>query len=145
MLNSLTGKRLFPWRRRFLANFCRLALPGTAQGMPDPDQVGTVDQIETHLSGVHPLLRMGFMGLLDLLNLLPLFMGYFLPFSRLSPEKGLRFLHRLENSRFYVFRNILTAAKALAMIVYYADEKIEAQLGYVDDCLVETKQEEQAL
>lgn len=137
MLETWSGKRLMPWRRRFLERFCRAVLPGAAEGLPDPVALGTVDWIERYIAGLNPLVRLGMMGLLDLLNFLAIFWGYFRPMTRLRDETVRRYLHRLEGSRVYLLRNGFTAAKALAMVVYYSEPSVERRTGYADDCLVE--------
>jgi hypothetical protein len=145
MLDALTGKRLFFWRRQFLNRFCRLVLPGKAQGWPDPADIGTVESVERYVAGLHFGLRLGMMALFDILNLLAVFTGYFRPMSWLPNEAAHRYLQRLEKSRVYVIRNLFTAAKALVMLVYYADTEIERKTGYADDCLQMSRPKEPAV
>jgi hypothetical protein len=135
MLKMLMGTRLFPWRRKFLTRFCRVVLPGSAQGYPSPEELGTVDAVELYLAGLHPLLRVGLLGLLDLLNFQAIFFGYFRPVNWMGDDTLRRYLSRLETHPFYIVRNAFVAAKALVMLVYYGDPKVERKTGYADDCL----------
>lgn len=135
MLDYLTAKKLFFWRKSFLRRFCTVVLPGPALGMPSHEELGTVDAIEAYVGSLHPLLRLGMAGLFDLINFQAIFFGGFLPVTMLSARGIERYLHRLENSSFYFTRNLFTAAKAVAMLTYYADARIEQRMGYVDDCI----------
>ena len=114
---------------------CAVLLPGDAQGMPAPDAIGTVDEIARYLARLHPLIRMGFSGLIDALNILPLSRGYGSSFVRLSDERARAFLHDVERSRVYALRGAFVAMKALVMLHYYGNVKVEAKLGYSDECL----------
>ena len=136
MLEMLLGKRLFPWRRAFLAKFCRVVLPGARDGFPSCDEIGTVEEVERYVAGLHWPLRFGLMGLMDLLNILALY-PYVRPMILLSDEAAHRYLTRLEEHPLYEVRNAFVAAKALVMLVYYGDVRVEQKTGYVDDCLVE--------
>lgn len=135
MLDMILGKRLFPWRRAFLAKFCRIVLPGPADGFPSCDELGTAVEVERYVAGLHPPLRLGLMGLIDLLNILAVF-RYARPMMWLSDETARRFLTGLETHPLYELRNAFVAAKALVMLVYYGDVRVEQKTGYVDDCLV---------
>lgn len=138
MIDKLTGKKLFFWRKAFLRRFCAVVLPGPAQGYPSYDELGTVDAIETYVGGLHPLLRLGMAGLFDLMNFQAIFWGYFVPMSMLSEAHAQRYLHRLESSPLYIVRNLFTAAKAIALLLYYSDIRVEKRTGYVDDCMTQS-------
>ncbi len=122
-------------RRRFLARFAQIVLPGAAEGLPAPDALGTIDAVERYVAGLHPVVRAGFATLFDTINLLPLSRGYLRPFVRLSDADARRFLHDLERSRVYALRGAFTGVKALVMLVYYGDGSVESKLGYSDECL----------
>ncbi len=135
MFDALTGRRLFWWRRAFLGRFCRVVLPGAALGMPDPDELRIPEAIERYVGGLQVTLRLGLVGLFDLLNVLSIVLGYFRPVMWMPDAAVGRYLRRLETSRSYFLRNAFTAAKALAMLVYYGDARVEALTGYSDACL----------
>lgn len=135
MWDRLIGKRLWPWRRRFLDQFCRLVLPSSGSGLPSPAEARTVDGIESYVAGLHPPLRLGILAMFDGLNLLAIFFGYLRPMSWLSDRTATAFLHRLERHPTYLIRNLLTGVKVIAMTVYYADPSIERLTGYADDCI----------
>lgn len=137
MLKELKGHRFFFWRRAFVTKFCRNVLPKAADGFPDPERLGTVEALETYIAELHVLPRLGILALFDILNLLPIVLGYFRPMIFMSDVAISRYLHRLESSSFYGLRNAFTAAKALVMLIYYGDPRVEAATGYADDCLIE--------
>jgi hypothetical protein len=103
--------------------------------MPDPGEIGTSAAIERYVAGLHVTLRLGIVGLFDLVNLLAIFAGYLRPMMWLSDAAVERFLRRLEGSPIYLVRNAFTGAKALAMLAYYGDPRVEQATGYSDDCL----------
>lgn len=140
MLGYFTGKRLFPWRKHFLRKFARLVLPPEGSGLPTPESINLVEAIEAYIAGLHLLLRLGMMGLIEGCNLLAIFFGYLLPFSWLPESWARRYLARMENHSVYLIRNIFVATKALVMNIYYGDPRVEALLGYKDDCLDESKE-----
>jgi hypothetical protein len=123
-------------QRRLVLRVSELLLPGAEQGFPTLDELGFVALTEHYLGDLHPLHRQGLVRVFDVLNALPLGMGFARPLVRLRDADARRFLHRLERSRVYALRNMLTLTKALVMLVYYADPRIEARLGYTDGCLV---------
>lgn len=122
-------------RRRFLERFAAIVLPGAGEGMPPPDALGTVDAIDRYLARLHPVVRLGFVTLVDGVNVLPLSRGFRAPFARLSDDDARRFLEEIERSRIYAVRNAFTGVKALVMLHYYGDTAVETKLGYADDCL----------
>lgn len=125
-----------PRQRRLVLRVAELLLPGREQGFPTLHELGFVSLTENYVGDLHPLHRHGLVRVFDLLNVLPLSMGFVRPLTRLSDVEAQRFLHKLERSRIYALRNLLTLTKALVMLVFYADPRIEARLGYTDDCLV---------
>ncbi|MBI3184019.1 MAG: hypothetical protein HYZ28_17945 [Myxococcales bacterium] len=133
LLDALSGKALFWWRRAFLAKFCRLVLPPPPEG--PQGQVPAVLVIESYLAGLHFLPRLALMAMMDALNLLAIFLGAFRPMMWTPEPEARRYLLRLQASRSYSVRSSFAALKALVMLVYYADPAIEARVGYRDDCL----------
>jgi hypothetical protein len=127
--------RLSYARRLVVARLADLMLPGPAQGFPDPRALDVVGGVEDWLGALHPLHRRGLVHLFDAFEALPLGFGFGARLSKLDDESGTRFLRRLERSRPYALRTMLTAAKAAVMLVYYADPRVEAHVGYADDCL----------
>ena len=137
----LCGKALFPWRRAFLERFCRVVLPGAAQGFPAPNELKTIDSVERYVAELHPLIRLGMMGLFDFINFLAIFLGYLRPMMWLSDDPSRRYLRRLEQSRLYLIRSLFVTAKALVMLVYYGHPTVERKTLYQDDCLVPSDSE----
>ena len=90
-----------------------------------------VIEIDKFISPASKTLRWGLMRLLELLNLVPIFLiGKFSLYENLSLEDRLRVLQRLERSQFPPFLLSFVAYKTLMSIVYFEDEEELTRLGY---------------
>ena len=90
-----------------------------------------VIEIDKFISPASKTLRWGLMRLLELLNLVPIFLiGKFSLYENLSLEDRLKVLQRLERSQFPPFLLSFVAYKTLLSIVYFEDEEELTRLGY---------------
>lgn len=90
-----------------------------------------VIEIDKLISPASKTLRWGLMRLLELLNLIPIFViGKLSFFENLSLEDRSKMLMRLERSQFPPFLLSFVAYKTLMSIVYFEEEEELAKLGY---------------
>ncbi|MCC6159921.1 MAG: hypothetical protein IT350_17850 [Deltaproteobacteria bacterium] len=95
----------------------------------------SVDRAIEHLRTQAPDVRRGFVALAWFFEWLPVLIGEFSRFSRLSVERRLRVLDRCEKSALSAFRQIAQMLKLVIYLQYYSEPVVERALGIEAPCV----------
>ena len=72
----------------------------------------------------------GLRGLLHLLELMPLVLGYGARLRRLPVDKRVDFIRRIERSRNVQVKQLVKLIKGAAFLAYYGDDDVMRRIGY---------------
>ncbi len=126
---------LTPREYKILSAFADRIIPrGGAFALGALD-VGVAESVDRMTSNFDRTIQKGLRMLLLLIEYSTFFFTRkFRPFSRLSPEDQDRYLKGWEGSRFYLRRSSFLVLKMLCLSIFYSDERVEKDVGYVPAC-----------
>lgn len=118
-------------RHRVVVRAMAEALFTTEGELPASRLDAFVQEVDDLISPASKTLRFGLLLLLDVLDVIPLFVvGRFSSFVDMSIEDRLAMLLKLERSKFPPFLLIFVAYKTLMSILFFEDEEELRALGY---------------
>jgi hypothetical protein len=104
---------------------------------PAPETVAV--EIESMMTRLPSLYRVGFAGLIRALEVGPFMFGFRRSFSRLPPEERLKYLQEFEQAENYMQRALILMLKTAVFLYYFSDPALEAAIGYDHHCLLASR------
>lgn len=135
---ALAAVRARDYRRTTFSSRQRPALRALAEtlvtadeAIPDARMSAFLDDFDDYVSRSSKTLRFGFVLLLDIVRLLPLFLiGSAALFENVDASGRVRMLEKMESHKLTLLALIFVAFKTPMMIVWFEDDALLREIGY---------------
>jgi choline dehydrogenase-like flavoprotein len=131
-------------QKQTLAALAETLLPSGVGDAPGANDVDLSARIERQINDFDPATR----GLIKMMvsgfDLMGVASRQLKPFHRMTPEERARFLDQLEAGRISARRDLSMGLKAMITMIYFADPRVEASIGYDGKPLVPVEKEKES-
>ena len=110
-------------------SFAETAIPSSA-GFPTAIEAEVVQRLDEELYFISDYIVEDLKTVLNALEWMPIFYGYFSRFSKLSAEKRLRFLNGTKDTSSDTVRAVIHNCRMICFNLYYGHESTWAAIGY---------------
>ena len=110
--------------------FCEVAMPSSKLGFPTHLEAEVVKRMDEEFFFANKHIQSDFKAVLYLLEGMPIASGYFSRFSRLSIEKRLEFLNKMQNTENDLFRVAIANVRVTTRMMYYGHPNTWKAIGY---------------
>lgn len=110
--------------------FCEVAMPEPKNGFPTHQEAEVVKRMDEEFYFANEHIQSDFKAVLYLLEAMPIANGYFSRFSRLSPEKRLAFLNKMQNTENDLYRVAIANIRVTTRMMYYGHPSTWKAIAY---------------